>query len=538
MKFGFVLAALSLGGPWTPVTRSIAAPIPVHTRTVCPDGRGTRQMEPAAAILDSVIVVSFNDTRGICPTSGYQVAGWSYSLDGGATFQEGATLPSATRWSFDQWLQVGPDGAFYHSALSAEGSRHGVILNRGVVSAGTIEWSEPIVYVPDVGSCDKPGLAIDPVSGTIYIAYTVFAGDMNPASGLWLLRSSDGGQSFMTPIKVASNSATSGSNAAFPLVLSDGSLALAWKSGRNVDPTVTIYYARSTDGGETFSAPSVVATACTFNVPGTDGSPIFPQLAVDLDSGALYLAWQTACPDEGPATSGAIVAVRSTDAGASWTSPVLAIGGSGPEMHVQPTLAVDRFGRPCLVAYRAIASGDTSIATLVYTQSNDGGAHFEPVLEITDMPSTWGVTPEPGPENYGEYITAVTTADGIGVAYCDARSMDPDVYWAGIPTTMPTGAPATSAAAGDFLDPIVPNPSAGEARVRFGLGRRATISLAIYDVGGRVVRGLDRGAREPGDHTVRWDLRDERARRVAPGVYFARLYGVAKPLTRFVVVTK
>ena len=185
MKLGPLLAALAFGIPLPAVDATPAAPVPVHTRNVCPDGRGTRQMEPAVAIKDSVIVVSFNDTRGrFCPMAGYQPSGWSYSLDLGATFHEGAPLPGGNRWSFDPWLAVGPDGAFYHCALSTEPSRHGVILNRGVAGAGGVTWSEPIVYVPPIGSCDKPAMAIDPASGTIYIAYTVFAGASNPGSGL------------------------------------------------------------------------------------------------------------------------------------------------------------------------------------------------------------------------------------------------------------------------------------------------------------------------------------------------------------------
>lgn len=542
MRLGLALAVCWVALPFIAPREAASAPVPVHTRAVCPDGRGTRQAEPAIAVRDSVIVVCFNDLRGLCPQAGYQVGGWSYSLDRGATFVEGGPLPGGTRWSFDQWLEVGPDGAFYHAALSSPPSRHGVILSRGVVVAGGIAWSEPIEYVPPAGSCDKPGMAIDPVSGTIYIAYTLFAGLTNPASGLWLLRSTDGGQSFLPPVQVASIPPTSGAHAAFPVVLLDGSLALAWKTGRTTDPTVTLYFARSTDGGDTFSGPSVVATACTFNAPGTDGSPVFPQLALDRSSaasrGALYLAWQTACPREGASTAGDLAVTRSNDSGASWGAPVVANSDSGTALHVQPTLTVDGYGRPWLFAYRVIAMGDSSIATLVSMRSEDGGATFEPIQEVTDVPSVWGVIAEPGPQNYGEYITAITTGDYVHVAYCDARFRDPDVYWTVFPTGDVTAVAGGPAHARSFLDSIVPNPSTNEVRLRFGFARPADFRLAIYDISGRLVRLLDRGRRGMGTFSASWDLNDRRGRRVAPGVYVVRLHVAGEDLTRSIVVAR
>ena len=336
--------------------------------------------------------------------------------------------------------------------------------------------------------------------------------------------------------------ATSGANAVFPVVELDGTLALAWKSGRNTDSAVTIYFARSTDGGNTFSAPVVVGIACPFNAPGTDGSPVFPQLALDRSSGpgrgALYLAWQTACPRAGVSTLGDVVVTRSDDDGASWSAPVVANSDSGSAMHVQPTLTVDGYGRPWLFVYRVIPMGDSSLATLVRTRSSDGGAHFEPLQDVSDVPSTWGVTPEAGPQNYGEYISAITTGDRVDVVYCDARSRDPDVYWTAFTTSDVAAAPAAAAPARTFLDPIGPNPGTSRVRLRFGLEQRADIALAIYDVVGRLVRSLERGTRDPGTFSAVWDLRDERGRPVAPGVYLARLRSGGAVVTRTVVVSR
>lgn len=61
--------------------------------------------------------------------------------------------------------------------------------------------------------------------------------------------------------------------------------------------------------------------------------------------------------------------------------------------------------------------------------------------------------------------------------------------------------------------------------------------ITIHDVGGRRVRELARGAATPGRHTLEWDLRSDAERRVARGVYFARLQIGSEVRSRKVVVT-
>ena len=65
---------------------------------------------------------------------------------------------------------------------------------------------------------------------------------------------------------------------------------------------------------------------------------------------------------------------------------------------------------------------------------------------------------------------------------------------------------------------IHPNPFAGETRIRYTSPRPA--SLAVYDVGGRLVQRL---AGEAHEGEVTWDGRDATGHRSASGVYFVRL---------------
>lgn len=65
-----------------------------------------------------------------------------------------------------------------------------------------------------------------------------------------------------------------------------------------------------------------------------------------------------------------------------------------------------------------------------------------------------------------------------------------------------------------------PQPNPALASARFSGAVTDPAELEIFDVGGRRVRGF---ALEPGTFDVRWDLRDASGRRVAPGLYLARL---------------
>ena len=68
-----------------------------------------------------------------------------------------------------------------------------------------------------------------------------------------------------------------------------------------------------------------------------------------------------------------------------------------------------------------------------------------------------------------------------------------------------------------------PNPAAGPATLAFTLAQAGSVELAIYSVAGRRVRTLARGDREAGSYSFTWPGDDDARRRVAPGVYYARL---------------
>jgi hypothetical protein len=92
-----------------------------------------------------------------------------------------------------------------------------------------------------------------------------------------------------------------------------------------------------------------------------------------------------------------------------------------------------------------------------------------------------------------------------------------------IPQNWTTG--TRSPATADFeITAVVPNPFNPETTIRFTLPEAMPVTGEVYTVTGARVRTLARDAIFPGgENEIAWDGRDDAGRRVASGVYLARL---------------
>jgi hypothetical protein len=214
------------------------------------------------------------------------------SMDGGKSWRD-AVLPLLPEWSQGKGVPGEPPGmsdpalafdAFGNAFMVGEPFRYvytepepndlptiGMYVYKS--TDGGLHWSFPVpLHVGDVND-DKSWIACDnnpasPYYGNIYVAW-------GAKSPLRFRRSGDHGASW----KNFGNSDPSAPLAAFTdepeiSVGLDGTVHIAWLNGG------TIEYMRSTDGGETFSAPKSIVTGVhslqQYVQPNVDGFAEFP----------------------------------------------------------------------------------------------------------------------------------------------------------------------------------------------------------------------------------------------------------------------
>jgi hypothetical protein len=96
-----------------------------------------------------------------------------------------------------------------------------------------------------------------------------------------------------------------------------------------------------------------------------------------------------------------------------------------------------------------------------------------------------------------------------------------------------TDAPIASADASGIE--IRPNPFRRSASIHFDVPVSADVSIGVWDVGGRKVRGFATRLLPAGRHSQAWDGRDDEGGTLAAGVYFVRLEVGERSITRKVV---
>lgn len=229
-----------------------------------------------------------------------------------------------TYWNGDLWSRVTPvlklpDGdAGLPAAAAGPGNellvvapnkRGALYFSRATSGNATTEsqWSTParlgMVHDGEIGSADVTWDG----AGTAYVAYSV---PVNEERGIYLLQSKDHGTSWSEPLEVFDGAAAGFDVVGAPSLLasSDGVLHLIWQEqsirGDGVSQPLSIYYARSEDGGRTFSDPQLaVEEAAGWQEIAADGN------------GILHLFWQA------QDTATTVWDQVSSDGGRSWQFP-------------------------------------------------------------------------------------------------------------------------------------------------------------------------------------------------------------------------
>lgn len=142
-----------------------------------------------------------------------------------------------------------------------------------------------------------------------------------------------------------------------------------------------------------------------------------------------------------------------------------------------------------------------------------------PASGFTD--GTWtlrvlGTSIPDGPQGYALHVSGLVSEETAVAAPTVASAADPD----------------------RMLAQNHPNPFGSSTRIRFALPAANEVTLAVYDIAGRLVRTLAQGPMNAGDYALHWDGRDERGDDVTAGIYFYRLEGTGIDETRKMVLLR
>lgn len=83
---------------------------------------------------------------------------------------------------------------------------------------------------------------------------------------------------------------------------------------------------------------------------------------------------------------------------------------------------------------------------------------------------------------------------------------------------------------------VSPNPLVTDTRIAFVLPARASVSLRVFDLAGRLVSTIARGSMAAGAHEARWNVSGEASRRLNAGVYLVDLWAGSEHATARVAV--
>ncbi len=204
----------------------------------------------------------------------------------------------------------------------------GVVQNAS--AGGDPAWSANVNVSEDTthsAGQASPTLAADGI-GNVYVAWVEI---YSRPGGIYFARSTDQGKIWSAKTKVDDNTGWHEQNWPNIAVDGGGNLYLVWGDTR--DGKYSIYFAKSTDGGATWSADIKISDQTS----DADACP--PSLAVDV-SGNLFVVWN----DNRNSGNWDVYFSKSMDGGANWSPSVRINDVAGTNRHGSQRVIVDNSG--------------------------------------------------------------------------------------------------------------------------------------------------------------------------------------------------
>jgi len=283
---------------------------------------------------------------------------------------------------------------------------------------------------------DKPYIAVDTNPNSlfrdnVYVAWdnaSNNAGKSSANDALLFARSTDGGLTFSNPIAVnILHGGPSSVIAADPFVGPNGEVYVAWHDVQNNVLLVN----SSFDGGVTFGqpqsiSPTIVAFDDAIPAQASRHALLYPACDADRSAGPnrgiLYCSWM----DETATNGTDIFVAHSVDRGATWSNPV--------RVNDDPTgvrkdqfnqwLSVDPVSGSVNLSWIDARNDPADVKTdIFFSQSTDGGVTFAPNIKVTTaMSDESAANPfADASDQYGDYEGIVAFDSSIHPIWTDGR---------------------------------------------------------------------------------------------------------------------
>lgn len=265
------------------------------------------------------------------------------------------------------------------------------------------------------------------------------------------------------------------------------------------------YHTVSSNGGKTFSTPTLVGTGVLLSPNGGPNSNSLiharenAAVSMDVDGDNIYVVWT----DLGNSASKAFYSY-SNNGGVTF-SQRFEFGNQlldTSTFHFMPNVSADS-GQVTISWYSVDKT--TGLTNYYMTESADSGQTFNSAFMVSDTSSTFSGGPN---TFYGDYNSSVKFGCTTWSVWSDGRSGEPDVYVVKTRLCDSTGAQAISISelspvTYDFkVGNIWPNPADHEVNIMLHLSKPHWIQVDIYDVQGRLVKNIDPVLMTDGDNEL------------------------------------
>jgi len=335
-----------------------------------PDGKN--QNETTISINRNKIVTGWNDYRN--NYGGYVTVGSTYSHDAGITWGENLFPGVGALGDTNQGDPViafgNGDTVFFTFISFNRGSFTGDLALCKSFDGGKT-WTPPINITNTPSDLDdKPWISV--YGDTILITWARFFSSFD---GIKFIKSIDGGNNFTPPVHI-----NYGGNGSIPKKGRGDTIYVLWGLDypQNSYYDLGIWISKSTNGGNTFSSPIHVADLYYSSgiLPWRD-YPL-PSFDVDRNTGYIYVVFHSADPGYNHLDA---YFTRSTNGGLTFEPPIR-LNDDITESQFFPSVSVDDSGYVHVIWYDTRRGNDS--LDIYYKVSKDYGQTFSSEIRVTD----------------------------------------------------------------------------------------------------------------------------------------------------------